>query len=232
MKGKRLSLSIGAILTCIVLGLLVSLQLKNINESNIQTTNAEADLADMQEQVMTIMRENSDLSAKNQKLSDLISSMGAELSGDNASLQAIMDEKNRAEVFAGLTDVAGKGIQITIDPGADNTVNSKTLLLLVNELRSAGALAISVNEERIVAMTEMRDTGTTDIQIVINGNSYPATSQFVIKALYNEQDINRGLKLVGSLIERLGSVSQIVVASSDDILVPKLSEDSLTNRQI
>jgi hypothetical protein len=36
------------------------------------------------------------------------------------------------------------------------------------------------------------------------------------------------LQLVGSLIEQLGSVSQIVVSSSDDILVPKLSEDSLT----
>ncbi len=231
MKGKRLSLSVGAILTFVVLGLLVSLQLKNINESNLQTTNAEADLADMQEQVMTIMRENSDLSDKNQKLSDLITSMGAELSGDNASLQAIMDEKNKAEVFAGLTDVSGKGIQVTIDPGTGNSVNSKTLLLLVNELRSAGSLAISVNNERIVAMTEMRDTGTTDMQIVINGNSYPASSQFVIKALYNEEDINRGLQLVGSLIEQLGSVSQIVVSSSDDILVPKLSEDSLTNRQ-
>lgn len=231
MKGKRFSLSVGAILTFIVLGLLVSLQMKNINESNILTTNAEADLADMQEQVMTIMRENSDLSDKNQKLSDLISSMGAELSGDNASLQAIMDEKSKAEVFAGLTDVSGKGIQVTIDPGTGNSVNSKTLLLLVNELRSAGALAISVNDERIVAMTEMRDTGTTDLQIVINGNSYPASSQFVIKALYNEEDINRGLKLVGSLIEQLGSASQMVVSSSDDIFVPKLSEDSLTNRQ-
>lgn len=231
MKGKKLTLSVGAILTFLVLGLLISLQLKNINESKMQTTNAEADLADMQEQVMTIMRENSDLSDKNQKLSDLITSMGAELTGDNASLQAIMDEKNKAEVFAGLTDVAGKGIQVTIDPGTGNSVNSKTLLLLVNELRSAGALAICVNDERIVAMTEMRDTGTTDMQIVINGNSYPASSQFIIKALYNEEDINRGLKLVGSLIEQLGSVSQIVVSSSDDILVPKLSEDSLANRQ-
>jgi len=229
---RKMTLSTGAIIVFFVLGLLIALQLKSINENNLLADNANQDLVELQEQVMTLMRENADLSDQNQNLSDLITSMGAELSGDNITLQTIMDEKLKAEIFAGLTDVSGSGIQVIMDPGTDVNVKASRLLLLINEMRSSGALAISINTDRIVAMTEIRDTGTTNPQIVINGNSYPAASQFVIRAIYNEEDINRSLQLVDNLIGQLQTVSIITVSSSDSISIPKLSEDSLTNRQI
>lgn len=229
---RRMSLSSGAIIVFFVLGLLIALQLKNINANNLQAYYAKQDLTELQDQVMTLMRENSDLSDQNQNLSDLIASMGDELSGDNKSLQTIMDEKLKAEIFAGLTDVSGSGIQVVMEPGTDVSVKASRLLLLVNEIRSSGALAISINDDRIVAMTEIRDTGTTNPQIVINGNSYPATSQFIIRAIYNQEDINRGLQLVNNLIEQLQTVTIMTVSSSDTISIPKLSEDSLTNREI
>lgn len=229
---RRMSLSSGAIVVFFVLGLLIALQLKNINANNLQAYYAKQDLTELQDQVMTLMRENSDLSDQNQNLSDLIASMGDELSGDNKSLQTIMDEKLKAEIFAGLTDVSGSGIQVVMEPGTDVSVKASRLLLLVNEIRSSGALAISINDDRIVAMTEIRDTGTTNPQIVINGNSYPATSQFIIRAIYNQEDINRGLQLVNNLIGQLQTVTIMTVSSSDTISIPKLSEDSLTNREI
>lgn len=228
---RKMTLSTGAIIVFFVLGLLIALQLKSINENNLLADNANQDLVELQEQVMTLMRENAELSDQNQNLSDLITSMGAELSGDNITLQTIMDEKLKAEIFAGLTDVSGSGIQVIMDPGTDVNVKASRLLLLINEMRSSGALAISINTDRIVAMTEIRDTGTTSPQIVINGNSYPAASQFVIRAIYKEEDINRSLQLVDNLIGQLQTVSIITVSSSDSISIPKLSEDSLTNRQ-
>jgi len=229
---RRMSLSSGAIIVFFVFGLLIALQLKNINANNLQAYYAKQDLTELQDQIMTLMRENSDLSDQNQNLSDLIASMGDELSGDNKSLQTIMDEKLKAEIFAGLTDVSGSGIQVVMEPGTDVSVKASRLLLLVNELRSSGALAISINDDRIVAMTEIRDTGTTNPQIVINGNSYTATSQFIIRAIYNQDDINRGLQLVNNLIGQLQTVTIMTVSSSDTISISKLSEDSLTNREI
>lgn len=229
---RKMTLSAGAITVFLILGLLIALQLKSINASDLQAAYAKQDLTELQEQVMTLMRENAELSNQNQNLSDLITSMGEELSGDNKSLNTIMEEKLKAEIFAGLTDVSGSGIQVVMDPGTDVNVKASRLLLLINELRSSGALAISINDDRIVAMTEIRDTGTTNPQIVINGNSYPAASQFVIRALFKEEDINRSLQLVNDLVVQLETVSVISVSSSDTISIPKLSEDSLTNRQI
>lgn len=220
---RRMSLSSGTVIVFVVLGLLISLQLKNINANNLQSFFVRQDLTELQDQVKTLLRENADLSDQNQKLSDLITSMGAELSGDNKSLQTIMDEKLKAEIFAGLTDVSGTGIQVVMDPGTEVSVKASRLLLLVNELRSSGALAISINDDRIVAMTEIRDTGTANPKIVINGNSYPAVSQFVIRAIYRQDDINRGLQLINSLSDQLQTVSKISVSASDLVSIPKLS---------
>jgi len=226
---KKMSVSFGTIIIFFVLGLLVALQLKNINLTNLQAYYSEKDISGLKEEVMTIMRENSDLFNQNQKLSDLISSMGDELAGDDISLQAIIDEKRKAEVFAGLTDVSGNGIQIVMGTDTDNPIKSTSLLLIVNELRSSGALAICINDDRVIAMTEIRDTGSTDPQIVINGNSYPANSQFVIKAIFNDTDINRGVQLINNVIDQLDTLGSITVSSTDEISISKLSEDSLGN---
>ena len=226
---RNMSLSVGTIVAFFVLGLLIALQLKNINIMNLQAFYSEKDIAGLKDEVMSIMLENSDLSDQNKKLSDLISSMGDQLAGDDKSLQAIIQEKKNAEIFAGLTDVSGNGIQIIMDSGTDIPVKSSSLLLIINELRSSGALAICINDERIVAMSEIRDTGTSEPQVVINGNSYPATSQFVIKAIFNAKDIHRGIQLVNDIVSQLNTLGTITVSSSDSLSIPKLSEDAAGN---
>jgi uncharacterized protein YlxW (UPF0749 family) len=55
-------------------------------------------------------------------------------------------------------------------------------LKIVNEMRVSGAEAISVNDERITAMSEIRCAGTT---ILVNLNKI--APPFVIKATGNPQ---------------------------------------------
>lgn len=224
---RRLSLSLIAILSFILLGLLIALQMKNVNDDHRQTAYAEKDIVEMQEQVMAMIRENDDLTQKNKELSSLIGSMGEELSGDNAALQAILDDKTKAEIFAGLTPVNGSGITLVITPSSGTQINAKTLLLLLNEMRAGGALAISIDAERIVAMTEIRDTGSTNPQIVINGNSYPATNTFTLRAIYQTDDKTRGRQLLETLIEQFGATSEFILTEEELIEIPGLPEDSM-----
>ncbi len=225
---NRLSLSVVAIVCFLLLGYLIAVQMKDVNANNRQTAYAQNDLAALQEQVMALIRENDALTKENEEIAALIDSMGEELSGDNEALQAILDEKAKAEVFAGLTDVTGKGISLVITP-TDTSIPAKTLLLLVNEFRASGALAIGINNERIVAMTEIRDTGDKNPQIVINGNSYPATEIYTLRAIYREEDLNRGEKLIASLLEQFGTASVFSLSVEDNITVSKLPEDSIIN---
>ncbi|MBU3091519.1 DUF881 domain-containing protein [Clostridium sp. CM028] len=69
--------------------------------------------------------------------------------------KVIQDEVSNNNIFLGKTDVEGPGIEIILDD-ADNYVNSDQLIhdndviQVINDLKNAGAEAISVNGERII----------------------------------------------------------------------------------
>lgn len=84
----------------------------------------------------------------------------------------------QAKLAAGLVDVEGPGIIVTLDdnregamraqtanPGLykpeDYIVHDKNVLYLVNELKQAGAEAIAVNNQRLVTSSDIRCVGTT-----------------------------------------------------------------------
>ena len=92
----------------------------------------------------------------------------------------------------GLTDLEGKGIELTIkdDPNintenvailddiSNHLVHDNDLRMIVNELKNAGAEAISINDQRIVTTTAITCIGN-----VIKINDEKVSSPFVIKAI-------------------------------------------------
>ncbi len=223
---KNPAFKLTAIVVLLFLGLFMALQLKSINAANKQSAYAQQDLTELQDQVLLLIRENETWTAENQKLTDLIASIDADLIGEDQSFEAVIAEKQKAEIFAGLTQVQGGGLQIVMDSSTDLAIKSSTLLLLINEMRASKALAISVNEERIVALTEIRDTGSSNPQIVINGNSYPALSRFVIKAMYRDQDVGNAQQLLNDAIKRLHLENLATVSQMNQLTIPALADGS------
>lgn len=92
--------------------------------------------------------------------------------GDNTKMTKVLNE-NLQEVknFAGLTEVEGPGVTITLrdNPNVnsamgavpDDVIHDQDLVMVVNELWAAGAEAISVNNRRIVARTSFTCVGNT-----------------------------------------------------------------------
>jgi uncharacterized protein YlxW (UPF0749 family) len=106
-----------------------------------------------------------------------------------------------------MTKVSGTGIMITIDNppqdvnlGLDKNIayDYKLILDLINELNSAGAEAIAINEQRMVNNTEVRLAGTQ-----VNVNTIPISPPFVIKAIGNSRTLD------GALNQRFGIVQNI-----------------------
>lgn len=85
----------------------------------------------------------------------------AENSSDYARIMS--DQLKRSEVLAGLTEVEGEGIILTLTDSTwqtdSNTVEGKELLLIhdgdlrqaISELAAAGAEAYSINGQRVTA---------------------------------------------------------------------------------
>ena len=93
--------------------------------------------------------------------------------------ELINKELTESKRIFGLTSVEGEGIIVTLTDTDELAYDADDLLELVNELRAAGAEAISINEERIVNISDIVNITSSIIKV----NSKNISSPYVIKAI-------------------------------------------------
>ncbi|MHB8961767.1 MAG: DUF881 domain-containing protein [Saccharofermentanales bacterium] len=223
-SNKNALKSVSFLIVCILLGILVSLQLKSINNAqNLQLLSSKR-LEEIQDELITQTRINRDLSDRYTELKEYVDAVENQTFAADDAFARIMEEKKNAEIFAGLTEVSGSGVVITLIAGTDSFVRDADLRSVVNELRAAGAQAISVNEERMVATSEIREAGQ---YIVINGKQFLASAQFEIKGIARAEDLERAIMMVSGVGERLELYNlDFEIIKSDKVTIPRLREDS------
>ena len=132
----------------------------------------------------------------------------------------------KSRIFAGLETVKGAGIIVTLDNNGFLEVTDLDILNVVNELRASGAQAISVNDERIVAMSEIREAGQ---YIVINGKQFRAP--FVIKAIADPDNMERALMMIDGVVDNLEEDGlNVSLKKSDEIVIGKFIDDGTSIR--
>ena len=132
-----------------------------------------------------------------------------------------------ANLLAGLTKVKGEGIVVIIKDSTDTNipieaglVHDTDIMSIVNELKAAGAEAISVNGERILSTTAIRCVGPT---IQINGTK--VASPFHIKALGNAKYLESALNIKGGVADSLKSYGiQVEISTDEGIIIDKYDE--------
>ncbi|MDA8229210.1 MAG: DUF881 domain-containing protein [Desulfitobacterium hafniense] len=151
---------------------------------------------------------------ENQQLSNDISKLRQDLAkylaGQSTSSVALQ-QLQQARANAGLTEIKGPGIRITLDDAPQISLSSdpnnyviheEYIRQLINILWNGGAEAISVNDQRITSITEVFCSGSF---IQINGTRQ--MPPFVIKAVGEPQKLQSALKFY-LFWERLGDVEQ------------------------
>jgi uncharacterized protein YlxW (UPF0749 family) len=110
------------------------------------------------------------------------------------------------QAAAGLTELTGEGIVITLDDNSagaqtaklndpanyrpnDYIIHDKNLLYLVNELKQAKAQGISINGQRIASSSDIRCVGT-----VIMINSTRVAPPFEISAIGNANKLKKAVE--------------------------------------
>jgi uncharacterized protein YlxW (UPF0749 family) len=220
---KSLSAQLSITLVSLILGLALAAQFKNV-----QRVGGSVSLQRTQEltrQVQKLEQENEALEARIQEYEKRIKEFENAVQSEGQSNKLIYEELERTRMLAGLVDVQGPGVVVTVNVkyvsewGQDAIVQNvryDDLLKLVNELNAAGAEAIAINDERIIATTEIRNAGD---YIVINTNRY--STPFEIKAIGNPDTLEAALKLLGGVADDLGVYLQINIRRVDNIRIPK-----------
>ncbi|MBC8016561.1 MAG: DUF881 domain-containing protein [Sporomusaceae bacterium] len=179
--------------------------------SSVQYQRAE----DLTQRLMQVEKERT-------ALEDQIRNLRQAPGGDTAA-----KDQELIKIGAGLVPLQGTGIIITVDdtkPTAPSGIKNPNLYLIkdedilkiLNELRVAGAEAIAINNQRLIASSEVRTAGSF---ISINNRNFAAP--FEIKAIGDPVALENALKIRGGVIETIQFWGiQAVVKQSTTVDIP------------
>ena len=224
MKNKDFILTITFI--CFVLGLIFTMQIKTVKKNTETTTLSRT--GELQAQYAELKKSYDDLNAslveKDKIIQEYRNAQTEDETKELLKQDLTVELKN-----AGLTDVRGPGLVITMndslaDLGATDLnyylVHDEDLLNVVNELKASGAEAISINDQRVVAMSEIRCAGTT---ILVNGQRL--APPYVIKAIGDSAMLESGVTLRGGYVDILkGWGIRFDITKESDIFIPKYNK--------
>lgn len=214
MKKIKSQLSLG--LVCIILGLMLSFQLKStFNKINVTRS---SEIKDITKQMDDLKKQKDDLNAKLMDYQKKIDDFEIAAANQSDTTKLMKDEIDRLRFSSGLVDVEGVGIVITITPITDIStrmtapIDSSDIIDIVNDLNSAGSEAISINDERYVGRTQISSVGGS---IKINDTKFSSTEPFVVKAIGAPDILNGVFKLPGSVVENLRNAGIDVKINED-----------------
>lgn len=220
VKGKKIMIiTIG--LVSFILTLVMSMQFKVI----LQTDIAQIDIM----RKVELEEELANIKSKNKEVSDTLIETKIkiteyqEVEKSNEDIEELLaNEYDYYQTITGVTDVIGEGIILTIEDTLDNTVTADDLILLVNDLKEAGAEAIAINGERIMSMTDIVYINGAFIKI----NGERVLSPYEIKAIGNQSHLESILTGKGSYGERLSQLEyNILVEKYEELMIGKYNKD-------
>ena len=133
-------------------------------------------------------------------------------------------DKDLAEsnMLLGKTDVVGEGVVITLTNTSECSVTYSHLVELINELRYAGAEAISINDARILTTTEI-----IQVDSRMQAGGQRIASPYVIKAIGNQTYLSSTLSLKDSgFIDRYkASGMEIKLEKENNVKILKYNGD-------
>ena len=143
-----------------------------------------------------------------------------------AADQSSTEDQKMLRYRAALVPLRGEGVIVRMDDSArpaksgENpnlyVIHDDDLLRVINELRAAGAEAISVNGQRLTGVSEIRCAGPT-----LSVNNVRSSAPFEIRAIGEKKSLENSLRMRGGVVETLGVWgNQLDITASDDVYIP------------
>lgn len=196
-KKNTLILSITCGILAVVLVTSIFIQVRTVDESRelniegLREDELRTEIASYKSKYEETMAQYEDTQAKIQEYNTAINE-------DRETSEILNQELEQAKTLLGLTDVTGKGVVITLTDTDEAlyTYTADDLLLLINELRYAGAEAISINDNRVINLTDI--AMISDNLIVMNGGNTRISSPYVVKAIGDQTYLMSTLSMKNS----------------------------------
>lgn len=216
----------------IIIGIILAIQLKTKVDMYIPATltalqNTKSEIKIVNKEIENLDKMIKDKEKKLEVLKNV--SEGEEL------LQILEEDIEKNMSLSGITNLEGPGIIISMYDNEeervsdhnfdfeiydinDDIIHDIDILKIVNDLRNAGAEAISINNERVVSTSDIKCGGPI---IRINGRS--SGTPFIIKAIGDPKSLNAAVNAPNTYGDILKNVMNkgFDTYTEDSIVIPK-----------
>lgn len=219
IKKGKITMAIAIAISCFALVLVMSMQFKIVNQTditaieNMRETELRTELANWKAKYEETEAKYEETEAKIEEYKKTKQS--------NEETEKLVDtELEQVNMTLGKTDVEGEGIEVILretDNEEISKINSDDLLVIVNSLKLAGAEAISINDERIINMSDIVTINDTFIKV----NGQRILAPYVIKAIGNQTYLESALLGNGGYVDELKKIGH-------DVSIEKVNKVKIT----
>ena len=207
-----ITMSISILIMCTLLVATMFIQVKTVekvNETDIENMRE----AELREQISTLKSKYEEVNEKLTETNSKIAEYNAKIESNDEASELLDEELKKSNLLLGTTDVVGEGVVVTLTDNQERSIEANDLVELINELRFAGAEAISINGVRILSMTDIVDI---DSYILIKPRQR-LISPYVVKAIGNQTYLTSTLCMKNSgFIDTCKKIGKTVELSKEN----------------
>lgn len=217
----NITMSISILIVCVILVTVSLIQFKTVekvNETDIENMREE----ELREQISAWKSKWEEANEKLEETDSKINEYNQKIESNEEASELLDEELRKSQLILGTTDVVGDGVVVTLTDTEESIITAEDLVNLVNELRFAGAEAISINGVRIISMTDFADINS----YIIVKPSQRLISPYVVKAIGNQTYLvsTLCLKNSGFVDQYNNSGKSVKLDKQKNIKIPKYSE--------
>ena len=221
MKKNRITIIVTICIMSIILACVIFAQFKVVNEVDI----AQIEYMSEQELKQSLIEWKEKYQAIEEKIKDTnkkIVEYEKKSQSNNEARELVKKELAEAKQLFGITDIQGEGIVITLTDTSERIYNHKDLLELVNELREAGAEAISINNQRITNLSDIVDISSRYIRI----NSKKVSSPYEVKVIGDKTYLKSAITIKNGYVDlKQKDEYKISIQEKENIKINKYSKE-------
>lgn len=210
-------------IVCIVLVGVMLMQFRTVEQTDITEIENMRE-SELREALVDWKTKYEEVDSQLAEVNERIEEYKKTINDNEASSELVDEELKESNILVGKTDVYGPGVIVTLNNTSDFQYIAEDLIELVNELRNAGAEAISINGIRVLANTDIVDLFDYS---VIGINLQRIESPYVVKAIGDKEYMSSVLNLKGSgFVDRYNTLGRSVSLEIENrVEIPKSNSE-------
>ncbi len=192
MNKSKIILSAIIGIICTILVCVMYMQFKIVEETDITGIEAARE-EELQAMLSSWKTRYEEIEEKLTETQQKIAEYQEKIDSNEQASELLDEELEQTNLLVGKTNVTGEGVVVTLKNNEEKSITASDLRTLVNDLKLAGAEAISINDSRILSMTEIVDV---DPYILVNEERI--ISPYIVKAIGNPTYLSSALSLKDS----------------------------------